>query len=242
METDHIVTSFDDELNQLHAIIAEMGGLCEQQLTYAIDALVKRNRLQAEQVIRDDKRIDQLEEEVDNLSLSILALRQPMAADLRCVIAALKTASNLERIGDYAKNIAKRSEALTQIEPVGSAPVTIQRMGELVSSMISNVLDAYLQGDGQKAEDVRARDEEVDLLHTSLFRELLTYMMETPGTITPCTHLLFIAKNIERMGDHATNIAEYVHFRIHGHPPTEKRTKGDKSSTMIVEPEGTRAT
>ena len=213
-----------------------MGGRCEQQLDLAIDALIKRDRLQAERVIRGDKQIDRLEEEVDNLALSILALRQPMAEDLRSVIAGLKTASNLERIGDYAKNIAKRSEALTQSKPIGNAPGTIQRMGELVQAMIHNVLDAYLEGDGQKAEDVRARDEEVDLLHTSLFRELLTYMMEFPDTITPCTHLLFIAKNIERMGDHATNIAEYVHFRVHGHPPTEARQKGDGSSTMIVEP------
>ncbi len=239
MDTDHIVTSFDDELNQLHGIIAEMGGLCEQQLSRAIKALVKRDRLLAEQVIRDDKKIDQLEEAVDNLSLSILALRQPMAADLRSVIAGLKTASNLERIGDYAKNIAKRSEPLTQVESVGNAPGTIQRMADLVQDMIKNVLDAYIERDGEKADDVRARDEEVDLLHTSLFRELLTYMMETPSTITPCTHLLFIAKNIERMGDHATNIAEYVHFRVHGHPPTEARQKNDKSSTMIVEPAGT---
>ncbi|MBL6931564.1 MAG: phosphate signaling complex protein PhoU [Rhodospirillales bacterium] len=238
MESGHIVKSFDDELNQLHGIIAEMGGLCEQQLALAIDALVKRDRLQAERVIRSDKQIDRLEEEVDNLAISILALRQPMAEDLRSVIAGLKTASNLERIGDYAKNIAKRSEALTQSEQLGNATGTIQRMGNLVQGMIKNVLDAYLEGDGDKAEDVRARDEEVDLLHTSLFRELLTYMMESPGTITPCTHLLFIAKNIERMGDHATNIAEYVHFRVHGHPPGEARQKGDGSSTMVVEPMG----
>ena len=236
METDHIVKSFDDELNQLHSIIAEMGGLCEQQLTLAIDALIKRDQSLADKVVKGDKKIDFLETEVDNLSLRILALRQPMAEDLRSVIAGLKTASNLERIGDYSKNIAKRSIPLMQSDPIGSAPGTIQRMAELVQGMIKNVLDAYIEGDGQKAEDVRARDEEVDLLHTSLFRELLTYMMESPGTITPCTHLLFIAKNIERMGDHATNIAEYVHFRVHGHPPAQKRTKGDKSSSMIVEP------
>ncbi len=236
METDHIVTSFDDELNKLHSIIAEMGGLCEQQLVLAIAALVKRDCEKAEKVIRGDRDIDRLEEEVDDLSLKILALRQPMAADLRVVIAGLKTASNLERIGDYAKNIAKRAITLAQTKPIGNASGTIQRMGELVQVMIKNVLDAYIEGDDAKADDVRARDEEVDLLHTGLFRELLTYMMETPSTITSCTHLLFVAKNIERMGDHATNIAEYVHYRVHGHTPTDARPKSDDSSTVFIEP------
>jgi len=240
METDHIVKSFDDELNQLHGTIAEMGGLCEQQLSSAIRSLIKRDAELAEKVISKDKKIDQLDDAVESLSLSILALRQPMAEDLRSVISGLKTASNLERIGDLAKNIAKRSEALTHAENIGNAPATtIQRMGELVQGMIKNVIDAYLACDGDMAEDVRARDEEVDLLHTSLFRELLTYMMENPGTITTCTHLLFVARNIERMGDHATNIAEYIHFRVHGHSPPEARQKGDESSTMIVEPNGT---
>jgi len=237
METDHIVSSFDDELNKLHSIIAEMGGLCEQQLAMAITALVKCDSEKAEKVIKGDKEIDHLEQEVDNLSLKILALRQPMAEDLRAVMAALKTASNLERIGDYAKNIAKRSITLGQTEPIGNASGTIQRMGDLVQVMIKNVLDAYMESDGAKAEDVRARDKEVDVLHTSLFRELLTYMMEVPSTITPCAHLLFIAKNIERIGDHATSIAEYVHFRVNGHTPLEARAKGDDSSKIFVKPE-----
>jgi len=236
MESDHIVTSFDDELNQLHSIIAEMGGLCEQQLALAITALVKRDSEKAQTVIAGDKAIDALEQEVDNLSLKILALRQPMAADLRAVIAGLKTASDLERIGDYAKNIAKRAITLAQTEPMGNVAGTIQRMGEIVQTMIKNVLDAYIEGDGAKADDVRARDEDVDLLHTGLFRELLTQMTENPSDITPCTHLLFIAKNIERMGDHATNIAEYVHYQVHGHAPTQARAKSDDSSTVFVKP------
>lgn len=237
MESDHIVKSFDDELNQLNNIIVEMGGLCEQQLARAIEALVRRDRALAEKVIKGDAQVDLLETEIDNMSLSILALRQPMAEDLRTVVAGLKTASNLERIGDYTKNIAKRSMTLMQSDNIiGTTPNTIQHMGDLVQSMIKHVLDAHVEGDGKKADDVRIRDEEVDLLHTSLFRELLTYMMEKPATITQCTHLLFIAKNIERMGDHVTNIAEDVHFRIHGHPPTDKRPKGDDTSYMIVEP------
>ena len=234
MESGHIVTSFDDELNQLHSIIAEMGGLCEQQLAMAITALVKRDSEKAQTVIKGDKAIDALEQEVDNLSLRILALRQPMAADLRAVIASLKTASDLERIGDYAKNIAKRAITLAQTEPISNTAGTIARMGEIVQTMIKNVLDAYIEGDGAKADDVRARDEEVDLLHTGLFRDLLTQMMENPGDITPCTHLLFIAKNIERMGDHATNIAEYVHYQVHGHAPTQARSKSDDSSTVFI--------
>src|SRR3989339_527241 len=208
MEHDHIVKSFDSDLSRLDAIIAEMGGLAERQLADAVEALVRRDIELAQKVIDGDKRIDELESTIDNLTIRVLALRQPMAEDLRVVIVALKMAANLERIGDYAKNVAKRTLILATMDPVGNATQSLQRMASQVQAMIKNVLDAYGAHDIDKADDVRLRDEEVDLMHTSLFRELLTYMMEDPRNITACTHLLLIAKNVERIGDHVTSIAE----------------------------------
>jgi len=229
----HIVKSFDEDLKRLDNIIAEMGGLAEVALASSIEAMIKRDRSLAEKIIRDDKRIDELEQRIDDLTISMLALRQPMAEDLRIVITALRTASIIERIGDYAKNIAKRTIALTQSPPTGPSR-TIARMGTLVQGMIKDVLDAYATRDAEKAEIVRGSDEEVDALHTSLFRELLTYMMEDTRHITSSAHLLFIAKNIERMGDHATNIAENVYFLVEGHMPEDKRPKGDTSSFTVL--------
>lgn len=234
MTTEHIVKSFDDDLRRLDNIIAEMGGLAEMQIADAIDALVKRDVEAAEEVIDRDRRIDDLEHELDELATTILALRQPMAEDLRVVIAALKTSAVLERIGDYAKNIAKRTIALSQAPPIGPTR-TIVRMARLVQGMIKNVLDAYMNRDADKANDVRDSDEEVDALHTSLFRELLTYMMEDPRVIGAATHLLFVAKNIERIGDHTANIAKNVHVLVHGEPPSTRRRKGDASSYTMVE-------
>jgi phosphate transport system protein len=235
MEQDHIVKSFDDDLGQIDAIIAEMGGLAERQLADAVEALVRRDIELAQQVINGDKRIDELESTIDNLTIRVLALRQPMAEDLRMVIVALKMAANLERIGDYAKNVAKRTLILAAMDPVGNATQSVQRMAFQVQAMIKNVLDAYGARDIGKADDVRLRDEEVDLMHTSLFRELLTYMMEDPRNITACTHLLFIAKNVERIGDHVTSIAEYVHFLVAGDLPADERPKGDLSSQTMLE-------
>ena len=235
MENDHIVSSYDDDLSRLDSIIAEMGGLAERQLADAVDALTRRDVALAEQVIEADERIDQLEEEIDNFTIQVLALRQPMADDLRAVVVALKIASNLERIGDYAKNVAKRTLTLSHMEPVGNATSTIQRMARQVQGMIKNVLDSYGGHDLAKADDVRMRDEEVDLMHTSLFRELLTYMLEDPRNITACTHLLFVAKNVERIGDHVTSIAENVHFLISGEMPTDERPKSDLSSQTVLE-------
>jgi phosphate transport system protein len=232
-EHDHIVSRFDEDLNQLDNLIAEMGGLAEHQFADAIKALVRRDSELAEQVIVSDKRIDAIEESVDAHTISMLALRQPMADDLRVVITALRIASVIERIGDYSKNIAKRTVAITQAPPVGPSR-TISRMGTVVQGMIKTVLDAYLQRDAELARDVRMRDEEVDALHTSLFRELLTYMMEDPRSISAFAHLLFVAKNIERIGDHATNIAEHVHFLVHGSLPEETRPKDDQSSYTVV--------
>ncbi len=234
MSTDHIVKSFDADLRKLDNIIAEMGGLAEIQLADAIDAMLKRDAEKAELVIEHDNRLDELETQLDELATELLALRQPMAEDLRAVICALKTSAVLERIGDYAKNIAKRTIALSQTAPIGPAR-TVARMGQLVQGMIKNVLDAYVSRDADKAEDVRHRDEEVDALHTSLFREVLTYMMEDPRFITSGTHLLFVAKNIERIGDHTTSIARNVYVLVNGVEPEEQRAKSDASSYTVVE-------
>ncbi|MCC7168054.1 MAG: phosphate signaling complex protein PhoU [Rhodospirillales bacterium] len=235
MTQDHIVKSFDAELEQLDRRIAEMGGLAESQLAQAVEALVKRDQTLADRVVAADRRLDAAEDQIDAFAVQLLARRQPMAKDLRAVIVALKTASILERIGDYAKNIAKRTTALAQSPPIGSA-AAVARMARLVQEMIKTVLDSYLARDPAGARQVRQRDVEVDALHTSLFRELLTYMMEDPRNITPCTHLLFVAKNIERIGDHATSIAEKVIYLVEGHPPAEERPKGDASSTTVVAP------
>ncbi len=234
MVSDHIVKAFDDELNRLVNMIAEMGGLAERQLADSISALSRRDETLASDVIHQDIRLDMLEADIDAQVIRMLALRQPKALDLRAVIVALKISAELERIGDYAKNVAKRTLTLMQAPAVGYAANTIVRMGMIVGGMISNVIDAYLHADIIKAEEVRARDHDVDQIHTSLFRELLTYMMEDPRNITACTHLLFIAKNIERIGDHVTNIAENVHFLVAGQIPGHDRPKSDFSSSTIV--------
>ena len=234
---EHIVSSFDADLGRLDTMIAEMGGLAESQLAGSIEALRKRDIAAAEKIVPADKRIDDLEDEIYEFTVKLIALRQPMAEDLRIVISAIKVSSVLERIGDYAKNISKRTIVLEKSPAMGSAVNTVSRMGNLVQGMIKNALDAYIARDADMANDVRDRDREVDLLHTSLFRELLTYMMEDPRHITPCAHLLFVAKNIERIGDHATGIAEQVYFMVHGEMPHDDRPKGDSSSTTAVTPE-----
>ena len=234
MSNDHIVSSFDTDLSRLDNMIAEMGGLAESQLARSIEALCKRDLEAVERIIPADKKIDALEEEIYEFTVKLLALRQPVADDLRIIISAIKVSSVIERIGDYAKNISKRTIVLKEGPSLTGALNTVSRMGDLVQIMIKQALDAYIERDAQKAGDVRARDREVDLLHTSLFRELLTYMMEDPRYITPCTHLLFVAKNIERIGDHTTGIAEQVHFMVHREMPADERPKGDHSSTTIV--------
>ena len=236
MATTHIVKAFDEQLNLLDTKIAEMGGMAEAALAGAIQALSARNADLAARVVADDRKMDELEDDVNALALRLLALRQPMAKDLRAVVAALKISSDLERIGDLATNIAKRSMTVTKAPPQASTH-TIVRLAALVQTMIKNALDAYIARDGRRALDVWHRDEEVDQLHTSLFRELLTYMMEDPRNITPCAHLLFVAKNIERIGDHVTNIAERVLFLVEGAVPHEDRPMKDQSAFTIVESE-----
>ena len=232
--TVHIVKSFDEELNRMTGEIAQMGGFVEEQIMASVNALVRRDSDKAQEVIAKDKRIDALEDEVEQMALRLLALRQPLAADLRLVTTAVKIAADLERMGDYAANVAKRALTLNKLEPV--RPVnSVPRIAELVQGMVKDVLDAFVERDVEKALAVWRRDEDVDAYYNSLFRELLTYMMEDPHHITPCIHMLFIAKNLERIGDHATNIAEQVNFLVRGKPVEEARPKGDLTAYSTPE-------
>ncbi|MBK1664418.1 phosphate transport system regulatory protein PhoU [Rhodospirillum rubrum] len=225
MSTEHTVRSFDEELKTLVKTVLRMGGLAEAQLANAVQALVRRDSDLAGRVVSSDGRIDAIEQEINDFAIRMLALRQPMADDLRGIVGALKISSDLERIGDYASNVGKRTLVLNQLAPV--KPVTtIPTMARLVQDMVKDTLDAYVERDLDKAVMAWSRDDEVDELYTSLFRELVTYMMEDPRTITACTHLMFIAKNIERIGDHATNIAETVHYLVSGNPLRAARPKG----------------
>ncbi len=224
MTQSHIVKKYDEDLRQLNNLLARMGGLAEAQLKSAIEAAVRRDTELAAQTIEHDDFVDELELEIDDLILRLLALRQPMAADLREIVSALKVSSEIERVADCATNVAKRVIRLNEY-PVLKTLATIPRMAEVAQEMVKDVLDAYIEHDTVKALAVWNRDEELDALYTSLFRELLTYMLEDPRNITPCTHMLFIAKNIERIGDHATNIAELCHFLVRGGPMRELRHK-----------------
>ncbi|MFA7429028.1 MAG: phosphate signaling complex protein PhoU [Rhodospirillaceae bacterium] len=225
----HTVRSFEEELNQLTNIIVRMGGLAEAQLAGAIQAIVRRDSDLAARMIAGDARIDEMEQEVHAFTVRLLALRQPFADDLRAIVGALKISAELERIGDYAANVAKRALVLNQAPPV--KPVAgIPQMGRLVQEIVNDVLDAYVERDVEKAMAVWRRDKEVDELHTSLFRDLVSVMMEDPRNITPSTHLMFIAKSIERIGDHATNVAETIQFVVKGTSPTERRPKGRDSA------------
>ena len=232
---DHIVKSFDAQLEQLNTNIVRMGGLAEAQLSASITALVRRDSELASKVVGHDAEIDSLEAEVDEGVIRLLALRQPMAVDLRVVVSSLKVASDVERIGDYVVNIAKRALALNQL-PAIKPLYAIPRMAHLVETSLKDVFDALVERDVERAAEVWRRDEEVDEMYTSLFRELLTYMMEDPRSITTCTHLLFIAKNIERIGDHTTNIAEVVSYMVTGQQMDGGRPKGDTSSYTVVQP------
>jgi phosphate transport system protein len=229
MAGEHTLKRFDEELERLNATINEMGGLTESQFARALEAVRDRNTAAAEQVIAEDARVDALDAQVQQQTVQLLALRQPMAVDLRVVLSSIKIAAALERIADYAKNTAKRSIVLTQGAAPASAVSGIDRLGRLVRAALKDVLDAFANDDVEKARDVWQRDEEIDQVYTGLFRELLTYMMEDPRNITACTHLLFMAKNIERAGDHVTNIAELVSFRQTGQNFAETRPKGSGS-------------
>jgi phosphate transport system protein len=231
--TAHTVRSFDEEIETLRTLIGQMGGLAEAQVKDAVDALKRRDSDTAHDVISRDGELDAMETEAERQAVTIIALRSPMADDLREIVAALKISAIIERIGDYAKNIAKRVPVLTQAAPIGPA-VIIPEMAKVAASMIRDALDSYVDRDAELALQVMERDQQVDDLYNSLFRSLLTYMMENPHHITPSAHLLFIAKNLERIGDHATNIAELVHFSVTGEHLAE-RTKTDVTATMAVD-------
>ena len=226
---EHIVKSFDSELARLYGEISRMGTFAIAQLDAAIDVLQRRDSKAAERVVANDEAIDALEHEVSTDVLRLLALRQPMARDLREVYAALRISSDIERIGDYAANVAKRSMALNMASPVPPAR-NLPALAKLANELVREAVQSYRERDADRALNVRNRDVEVDAQYTALFRELLTYMAEDPKQITACTHLLFMAKNIERIGDHATNIAENTWFLVHGAPIAESRMKGDLTS------------
>ena len=224
---EHIVKSFEDELNSLTAECARMGGLTEAQVGDAVTAVVKRNQDLAASVVGRDDKLDEAERDIERRAIKLIALRQPMANDLRRTMAAMKVANNLERVGDLAKNIAKRTLVIIESEPLTPLTRSIDRMGKLVLTRLTSVLDAYTRSDLDRALAVWSQDDEVDEHYNSLFRELLTYMMGDPRTITACAHMLFVAKNLERIGDHATNIAEIVHYEITGEDMVSKRPKTD---------------
>jgi len=222
----HIVTAFDADLRGISARIAEMGGLAEEQLGPAIEAMLLRDSSLAEEVIRSDKRLDAMEMALEQSAIEIMALRQPMADDLREVVAATKIASTLERIGDLAKNIAKRTMVLNQSQPL-RVMTSIGRMGKQVQTLMAEALDAYTARDTALSVSVWKRDVDIDEIHNSIFRELITYMMEDQRTISLCSQLLFVVKNFERIGDHTTFIAEMTYFVTEGKPLGEDRPKSN---------------
>ena len=227
---EHIIKSYDGELSRLTGEIVRMGELSVSQLEAAIDVIDRRDERAAQHVVSNDEAIDQLEQEISDDVVRLLALRAPMAGDLRNVFAALRIAADIERIGDYAANVAKRSIPLSMVAPV--APTAgLNYLAELAATQVRDVLLAYRDQDAEKAYQVWKDDAELDDAYTGYFRQLLTYMMEDPRNITPCTHLLFMAKNIERIGDHATNIAENVWFQVSGEPLNKQRIKRDFTSS-----------
>jgi phosphate transport system protein len=234
MMTEHTIKAFDVDLQELARMIAEMGGLAERQIGDALDALNRHDAELARSIVATDARIDALQREIEEKAILTIARRQPMAVDLRDIVGALRVSNDLERIGDLAKNIAKRVEVVENELRLRKVMRGVENMTELVLTQIKDVLDAFARRDVGKAVQVWRSDEEVDAVNNSLFRELLTYMMEDPRNISVCIHLLFCAKNIERMGDHATNIAETIYYIVEGRALTDERPKGDITSTTNI--------
>ena len=233
--SEHIVSSYDVELQDLRRRISEMGGIAEKMLADSISALVRRDTPLAQSVIAADARLDILQREVEEHAILMIARRQPLAVDLRETISAIRVSGDVERIGDLAKNIAKRVLAIaSQFQPQ-KIVIGVEHMSDLVMGQLKDVLDAYTGRDVEAALDVWRRDGAIDALYTSLFRELLTYMMEDPRNISFCTHLLFCAKNIERIGDHTTNVAETIHYLVTGQAVAGERPKGDQSSYATLD-------
>ncbi|APH59245.1 Phosphate transport system protein phoU [Granulibacter bethesdensis] len=231
----HIVSSYEQDLQQLSDMITRMGGMVENQLALAVTSIINKDMEAANRAIDIDPAIDALETEIQQFIVRLLALRQPVAIDLRMVLSALKITSDLERIGDYSKNVAKRGIVLNQF----SLPFSLTglaHMGQLVQQNMKTIIDAVGENDTSRAEEVWRSDTAIDDMYNAIFRELITYMMEDPRDITPCTHLLFIAKNLERIGDHATNIAETVFYTVSGHALPDERPKSDNTSYMVARP------
>src|SRR6476660_4936749 len=227
---EHTVKSFDQELQLLDKKVAQMGGLAERLLGNAFDALERRDPKLAENTVASDRAVDQLERELQDQTIQMIARRQPLANDLRHIMTVLKIAGDLERTGDLAKNIAKRALAVSGENHPKPLMTGLKHMVELALSQLKDVLDAFAERDAEKAIAVWRRDERIDAMYNSLFRELLTYMMEDPQNIGLCTHLLFAAKNLERIGDHTTNIAEIVYFVVHGTAINDRRPKADTTN------------
>jgi phosphate transport system protein len=226
---DHIVKAYDDDLAALKSMLSEMGGMAEEQLANSIDALTRRDVKLADAVVQADEKLDAMEVAIEEKAVLTIAKRQPVARDLRNIMVAIRIAADIERIGDLAKNIAKRAHALYDNIPPRLTK-GLERMGQLSQAQLKLVLDAFASSDAKKAMQVWRHDEDIDALYNSIFRELLTYMMEDPRMIGACTHLLFASKNIERIGDHATNIAENIYYLVHGDILKEQRPKKDKTA------------
>jgi phosphate transport system protein len=232
---EHLVKSFDTELNKLRHMMTQMGGIVESQVALAAEAIMHRDAAAATRAVEEDPKVDALEREIEAFVIRLLALRQPVASDLRHIVSALKITGDIERIGDYAANVAKRSIVLSQFAMPQSL-AGLAHMATMVQAQLKSIIDALGDSDADKAVEVWRSDQVVDDIYNAIFRELITYMMEDPRNITPCTHLLFIAKNLERIGDHATNIAENLYYAVKGESLPEARPKGDTSVYAVVRP------
>ncbi|AZO49137.1 MAG: phosphate signaling complex protein PhoU [Mesorhizobium sp.] len=234
MQSVHIISAYDEELKYLSKRIAAMGGHAERMVEQAITALVNADPGLAQKVIRDDQALDEGQREIDDKAIVIIARRQPMATDLREIVGAIRISADIERVGDLGKNVAKRVAAVIDGRQPTSLYRGLEALADLALTQLKEVLDVYASRSVEKIGFVRDRDDQIDAMYTSLFRELLTYMMEDPRNITPCTHLLFCAKNIERIGDHATNIAETIYYIVTGDQMPAERPKGDKTDKIAV--------
>ena len=234
-DTPHIVRSYEEELKRLRDMIARMGGVAERQVAVSATALIRRDTELAAEVVSRDAQLDLLEREVEAFCVKLLALRQPMAGDLRLIVTSMKISSDLERIGDYARNGAKRAIVISS-QPQFASLNGFSRLAHLVQENLKGAIDALVNDDLARADEVWNADQPVDDIYNGIFRELLTFMMEDPRNITAATHLLFVAKNLERIGDHATNIAERVHYAISGQILPDERPKSDTSPYFVVRP------
>ena len=232
--TEHTTEAFDADLLDLTRMISEMGGYAERQLIESVDALTRSDSARGKRVVCGEAKLDAQQFDIEQKAIETIATRQPMAVDLREIVGILRIANELERIGELAKNIGQRIDAMNGENMPRKALRGVTHMTDLAIHLLRDALDSFAEKDGQKAVEVRNRDEEIDSMYTSLFRELLTYMMEDPGTVAFGIHLLFCAKNIERMGDHATNIAEAVYYMIEGHAFAKERPKADTTSDIVV--------